>query len=287
MADDGFERFRSRVQERLFARLPSHAGRLSWSREQIAVHQRDSLRSLLADARARSPFYARRLAGIDPDSFELTDLPRLPILTKAEMMANFDVVMTDRRLSRQTVERIIARTAEQPIPLFGEYLCQASGGSSGRRGIFVLDVEAMVEFASSTLRPTVARGGGLPAGGMTIAFVAAASAVHATGIAPQVLHGSPIRFVPIPATLPFAAIVDRLEATEPRALYGYPSMLARLAIERRAGRLRITPAMIVSTSEPLLEEQRAVIRAAFGAPLVDTFATSEGLVGVSDPDQST
>jgi phenylacetate-coenzyme A ligase PaaK-like adenylate-forming protein len=145
----------------------------------------------------------------------------------------------------------------------------------------------MVEFAGSILQPTVARGGGRLAGGLTIAFVAAASAVHATGIAPQILRGSPIRFVAVPATLPFAEIVARLEAIQPRALYGYPSMLWRPAIERRAGRLRIAPATIVSTSETLLDEQRAVIGAAFGAPLVDTFATSEGLVGVSDPDQST
>jgi phenylacetate-coenzyme A ligase PaaK-like adenylate-forming protein len=228
------------------------------------------------------------LAGIEPQVFELADLPRLPILTKAEMMANFDDLLTDRRLSRHATEQVIARTAEEPIPLFDEYLCQASGGSSGRRGIFVLDAEAMVEYASSILRPTVAaRGGGLPTGGLTIAFVAAASAVHATGIAPQILHGSPIRFIPVPATLPFAALVDRLEAIQPHALYGYPSMLARLAIERRAGRLCIAPATIVSTSETLLDEQRAVISVAFGAPLVNTFATSEGLVGVSDPDQRT
>jgi len=36
-----------------------------------------------------------------------------------------------------------------------------------------------------------------------------------------------------------------------------------------------------------LEEQRAVIIAAFGASLVNTFATSEGLVGVSEPDHAT
>jgi hypothetical protein len=145
----------------------------------------------------------------------------------------------------------------------------------------------MVEFASSILRPTIARGGGLPAGGLTIAFVAAASAVHATGIAPQIMRGSPIQFIPVPATLPLAVLVDRLEAIQPRALYGYASMLARLAVERRAGRLRIAPATIVSTSETLLEEQRAVIIAAFGASLVNTFATSEGLVGVSEPDHAT
>jgi phenylacetate-coenzyme A ligase PaaK-like adenylate-forming protein len=145
----------------------------------------------------------------------------------------------------------------------------------------------MVEFASSILRPTIARGGGLPAGGLIIAFVGAASAVHATGIAPQIMRGSPIQFIPVPATLPLAALVDRLEAIQPRALYGYASMVARLAVERRAGRLRIAPATIVSTSETLLDEQRAVITAAFGAPLVNTFATSEGLVGVSDPDHAT
>jgi len=287
MADEGFDRFRSRVQERLFARLPVHVSRLAWSREQIAIHQRDTLRALLADAKARSPYHARRLAGVDPEGFELCDLPRLPIMSKAELMANFDDVLTDRRLSRQAAEEVIARTAEEPIPLFGEYLCQASGGSSGRRGIFLLDAEAMVEFASSILRPTIARGGGLPAGGLTIAFVAAASAVHATGIAPQIMRGSPIQFIPVPATLPLAVLVDRLEAIQPRALYGYASMLARLAVERRAGRLRIAPATIVSTSETLLEEQRAVIIAAFGASLVNTFATSEGLVGVSEPDHAT
>src|SRR5262249_19910855 len=187
--DGGFDGFRSRVQERLFARLAAHVRRLSWGHEQIAVHQRDSLRSLLADAKARSPFHARRLTGIDPESFELADLQRLPILSKADMMANFDDVLTDRRLSRQAADQAIARTAEEPIPRLGESLCQASGGSSGRRGLFVLDAEAMVEFASSILRPTLARGGGLPAGGLTIAFVAAASAVHATGIAPQILCG--------------------------------------------------------------------------------------------------
>jgi phenylacetate-coenzyme A ligase PaaK-like adenylate-forming protein len=94
MADEGFDRFRSRVQERLFARLPVHVSRLAWSREQIAIHQRDTLRALLADAKARSPYHARRLAGVDPEGFELCDLPRLPIMSKAELMANFDDVLT-------------------------------------------------------------------------------------------------------------------------------------------------------------------------------------------------
>jgi phenylacetate-coenzyme A ligase PaaK-like adenylate-forming protein len=91
------DRFRSRVQEAVRAVTRSReASQLESSA--VAFHQRNSLRSLLADAEARSPFHARRLTEIDPESFELADLHRLPILTKAEMMANFDEVLTDRRL---------------------------------------------------------------------------------------------------------------------------------------------------------------------------------------------
>jgi phenylacetate-coenzyme A ligase PaaK-like adenylate-forming protein len=286
MTDSSFDRFRARFQQRLFAGLADHVQRLTWNSEQIAARQRAGLRSLIAHAVARSPFHARRLAHVDPSTFELDDLTRLPIMTKAEMMAEFDDVLTDRRLSRQTVEEVIANTAEEPIALLGEYLCQASGGSSGQRGVFVLDCEAMVEFASSLLRSSIARGGGLPPGGMTIGFVAAASAVHATGIASQILRGSPMRFIPAPATLPIDEIADRLETIQPGVVYGYPSILARLAADRRSGRLRIAPASVVSTSETLLPEQRAAIVAGFGVPVVDTYGSSEGLVGVSDPDET-
>ena len=77
------------------------------------------------------------------------------------------------------------------------------------------------------------------------------------------------------------AIVGRLNQLQPEAMYGYPSMLARLAAEQRAGRLRIAPRMVSSTAETLLPEFRAAISAAFEVQLGNTFATSEGLAGAS------
>src|SRR5262249_32254837 len=157
------------------------------------------------------------------------------------------------------VEETLAGTGDEPIPLFGEYVAQASGGSSGRRGVFVVDVEGMVSFASSLLRPAFARAGGAPPGGLTIAMVAAPSAVHATGIPPKVLEGSPIRFFGVPAVLPIREIVERLNRIQPNALFGYPSVLARLGVERREGRLSIAPMAVRSTSETLTAEDRAAI----------------------------
>jgi phenylacetate-coenzyme A ligase PaaK-like adenylate-forming protein len=61
-------------------------------------------------------------------------------------------------------------------------------------------------------------------------------------------------------------------------------MLARLAEEQRAGRLQLELLSVTSTSETLLPELRETIRDGFGAPIVDTFGSTEGLVGASAPD---
>jgi phenylacetate-CoA ligase len=114
--------------------------------------------------------------------------------------------------------------------------------------------------------------------------VGADSAIHATGLAPAVLDGGPVRFRPVPATLPLDEIVHRLNDLQPLGLYGYPSMLARLAAEQAEGRLLIAPLSVTATSETLRAEQRRLIRNVFGVPLVNTYGATEGLAGVSPPD---
>lgn len=295
-----FAALRDEVQASLFAGLPRHVERLRWNAAQIRRFQRDRLRALLAHAIARSPFYARRLSGVDPARFELDQLPGLPVMTKADMMAEFGDVVTDRRLTRAVVEDSLAATGSEARVLLGRYFCLATGGSSGRRGVFVSDVPAMTEFISLLMRPAIARMAtvGRPGAGpadatrppaaapppLTIGFVAAASPVHATGLVSRLMAGSPATFIPVPVTLRLAEIVSRLNDAQPPLLYGYPSMLARLAREQQAGRLRIAPTSITCTSETLLPEYRAAIAAGFAVPIVNSFGSTEGLVGVSDPD---
>src|SRR5262249_12259802 len=187
-------------------------------------------------------------------------------------------------VGRGVGEAVRERTAAEPVPIFGEYTALASGGSSGQRGVFVFDSEAVVGFFLSITRPLMARlraGGGAPPAGLPIAFVAAACAVHATGSASAWTAGGqlPLHFLPVPATLPVPEIVARLNALQAPGLTGYPSMLARLAAERHAGRLRIAPMSVTTSGETLTPELRAAIATAFCAPVVDTFASSEGLVG--------
>jgi len=222
-----FDRLRDSVQARILARAPNHMERLGWDRPQIEARQRDGLRALLAHALALSPFHRQRLRGINPSCFKLSDLSSLPVMTKTEMMRSFDDVLTDRRLTRGLVEEALARTAGEPVPIFGEYTTWASGGSSGERGVFVLDSEAVVGFFLSVGRPLMARlraQGGAPPGGLPIAFVGATSAVHASRSASAWTAGGqlPFHFLPVPATLPVPAIVERLNALQVPGLCGYP-----------------------------------------------------------------
>jgi len=291
MLTTGTETLRSRTQAQLLARLPEHVGRLGWDAERVRTHQRDELRNLLTHAVRYSPFHARRLAGLDPAEVEPEDVSSLPVMTKAQMMAELDDIVTDRRLNREVIESTLAGTGTEPRLLFDNYVCLTSGGSSGTRGVFVLDVAALVGFMCSIVRPGVARMGAaagtapgrLPPGGLVMAMVGAASAVHATGLCSRVLDGEAISFTSVPVTLPIEQMVARLNAVRPQQLMGYPSMLARLAREQRARRLRIAPASIACTGETLLPEHHDAMTEAFGVPPGSTFGSSEGLVGVSPP----
>jgi phenylacetate-coenzyme A ligase PaaK-like adenylate-forming protein len=288
-----FTDLRDRIQADIFAGMPAHLDRLMWSASRLRDRQRDRLRATLAAAKGGSPFHARRLAGVDPSRFELADLQDLPVMTKAEMMAQFDDVITHRRLTREAAERALAATAGMtPRVLPGGYMCIATGGSSGQRGIFAFDAASAAEFCSLIFRnrfaATAARWSadtdGQPVPSLNVAMVGAPSAVHGTVWVASMFEGSPIRFSHVPVTWQLPAIVGRLNQLQPEAMYGYPSMLARLAAEQRAGRLRIAPQMVSSTAETLLPEFRAAITAAFEVPVGNTFATSEGLTGASPAD---
>ena len=281
-----FAAFREDLQARLLAAYPDHLARASWNRERLRAHQAGALRALLAHAAEHSPFHARRLAGIDLDAVHPDDPSALPVMTKSDVIADFDGIVTDRRLTRALVEETLAATGAEPRPILGEYLAFVSGGSSGQRGVFVHDLDGQLQFVASVSRGLVARisaMGGPPPGGLPVAIVAAGSAVHPTG-APAALTANgalPFRYLPVPATLPTAEIVARLNELAAPVLYGYPSMLARLAAEPG---LRISPVLVSCTGEALTPALRSAIRDGFGVPVVDGFACTEGLVGSTAPD---
>src|SRR6516164_1296049 len=83
----------------------------------------------------RSPWHRQRLRDIDAAAFTEDDLPSLPTMTKDDLMDNFEAVVTDPRLTPDVVGAYVEDLPEN-LYLFDRYLVVASGGSSGRRGVF-------------------------------------------------------------------------------------------------------------------------------------------------------
>src|SRR5215211_6804170 len=249
-----YEDLRQRHLATLMTLMPEHVQRLRWPADRLRQERRDRLRDLLRVALASSPWHRERLAGVDPDGFEEADMAGLPPMTKDDLMANWDRVVTDPRLSLDRVEGHLAGL-ESDAYLFDRFHAVASGGSTGRRGIFAYGWWEWAEAYAGFLRPAVWDRQVTPELAdrpMTIAMVGARDAGHMTSAMPQTFANPVVDVALFPVTQPIDQIVAGLNAYQPVTLMGYPSMLALLAVEARAGRLRILPRRITTTSEPLL-----------------------------------
>jgi phenylacetate-CoA ligase len=198
-------------------------------------------------------------------------------------MANWDQVVTDRRLTLDLVEGHLAGL-DSDAYLFDEFHAVASGGSTGRRGIFVFGWREWATAYAGFMRPSIwdrAVTPELAALPLRGAMIGAQNATHMTGAMPHTFANPAFDVARFPVTRPLDQIVAGLNAYQPLVLMGYPSMLALLAAEARADRLRILPRRIITTSEPLLPEVRRALGEAFCVPVANMYGTSEaGPVGV-------
>src|SRR3954471_4289427 len=151
----------TRLREDLQAGLQSGydelIARFAWDRDRLLTHQRQRLHALLRSAVAGASFHRDRLAGTDLAAVEPGDLTGLPVMTKADLMAHFDEVVTDPRVTRARAEAALAGAVDEPATLPGPVLVLTSGGSSGPRGVFLLDLPATHQFIGSLSRGLVAR----------------------------------------------------------------------------------------------------------------------------------
>src|SRR5262245_47082064 len=134
MAD--YESTRQRHVEHMRAQLPEHLDRLTWSADRLRGERNLRLRELLSMARARSSWHRARLSTIDVDTIDEDRLRDLPVMTKSDLMAHFDEIVTDRRVTLDLVNAHLAGLTSDAY-LLDELHALASGGSGGMRGVFV------------------------------------------------------------------------------------------------------------------------------------------------------
>jgi phenylacetate-CoA ligase len=249
-----------------------------WGAEELEAFQRRRLDEVVRHAMAASPFYRERYADLDPA--DPVDLGRLPVVDKATVMERFDDLVVDRRLTLAAVEAHLDGLAGDEL-LLGRYRAMATGGSTGRKGVFVADRAEWRQYLAGFfrwnhyvgLRPRLPRR-------LRIATVAAARPLHMTYRMAASVDVGLYRVLRLEAATPPAAMVEALNRYQPEFLYAYGSVLGLLAAEQLDGRLQIAPAIVTSSGETHTDELRDAIRAAWGTSSFELYAMTEaGILG--------
>ncbi len=257
------------------------------SRAQLEARQTRKFHRLAAHVSRHSPYYAQIIKerGIDPASCKPDDFP---VLTKSALLANFDRIATDRRISTQAIADFLGRSTDPNELFLDEYQVVHTSGSSGEVGYFV--------FSQAHWGRAIAQGARLkapppPFKRKRVAFFGAAGghfggvSVASTGCRGLNKYLFDIAIYEINSPLP--RIIEQLNAFQPEVLVGYTAALKILADKQREGVLRIAPETIDATGEPVSEADKAQLKQAFGSAVYNMYACTEHLVmGIGKPGES-
>ncbi len=260
-----------------------------WSPEQLRGHQRQRLLTTVRHAATNSPYYRERFAGIElSDDLDLGALPRLD---KPTMLENFDDLVTDRRLTLSGVVRHLDELKgfsprREPM-LFGEYRAMASGGTSGRRGVFVYGRDDWTEVLAGMARSGKAYFNFAPRlPRRRFATIFAGHPLHMTGRAMRAMDVGAHRLLRLDARMPQGEMIEALNAFQPQHLSAYSSMVALLAERQRAGELRIHPRVVSTAGEVRTAEMEARIVDAWSQrPFNNYGATEIGMASATECDR--
>jgi phenylacetate-coenzyme A ligase PaaK-like adenylate-forming protein len=239
------------------------AERARWPRERLDACTREAMAVAVAHARAHSPFHAARITG-----------DAVPAMTKADLMANWDEIVTDRRITLARAEAHLDALDGDRL-LDGRYRLIASGGTSGTRGVFIFDRDEWRTLLAGLLRAADLIGRPKRPG-WKIATLLAPSPVHSTW---RFAASSDIGLYRVRRVDPRTTRDEQLAALQafgPDEISGYPSALAPLAAAQLDGQLAITPRLISTAGEVRTPEVTQLIEQAWNVTPHNMYGTTEG-----------
>ena len=158
----------------------------------------------------------------------------------------------------------------------GRYEVCATSGSSGRRGIFLFDRDEWAAIIASFARAREWAGLRIDlTRQVKTAVVASTTPWHMSSLVAATGRSWWMPELRLPAAAPLEQLVAALNGWQPELLIAYASMAQLLAEEQRAGRLRISPRRVMTSSEVLTAAARRTISAVWGEVLFNQYAATE------------
>ncbi|HEV7692880.1 MAG TPA: hypothetical protein VGO52_18745 [Hyphomonadaceae bacterium] len=260
------------------------------SPEEREARRLEKFRRLVRHANEHSPFYRDIIAshGIDIATARPEDFP---VLDKTTLMANFDRIVTDRRITRQGITDFLVTSKEPSDRFLDRYRVIHTSGTSGEVGYFLYSpddwLRGMLSAGFRSQRARIRRPRHL--GRLRFAFYGATGG-HFAGIttATSTSEGVASLFVKTQAfeiNRPMPETVAGLNHFRPDVLTGYTAALKMLAEKQREGLLRIKPLSIGATGETVTKADMEYLSSVFGgAQVTSAYGCTEHLaLGASDP----
>jgi phenylacetate-CoA ligase len=246
----------------------------------IQERQRARLRDSVAFARAHSPYY-RELYRALPEGVD--EVSWLPVTSKAQLMARFDDWATDRSVTLKQAQAFVGDSSLIGERFLGKYTVATTSGTTGERGIFVIDDRSLMVTNALAAR-MIGTWLGLAdllriiGRGARMSMVMATGGHFASTVAAARLRKSPRRanrIQVLSAKTPLPELVADLNDFRPALLAPYASVAALLANEQEAGRLKINPVLLTLSAEGLPSGEYGRIARSFRAKVGNSYACTE------------
>ena len=243
--------------------------------QQIRELQERRFRKLLRHVLRKSRFYKRYYLehGITQSDIEKVEIEDLPVINKKMMMDNYDELVCDSALKRKDLERFIAEFPEASRKYKGIYRVIHTSGSSGTPALFVYGPREWAAAKALGFRALAENVN--PFKRRKLAYIGATGGHFASTTAISDIPRVLLDVLPVSINNPIEQICRDIDHFQPDALIGYASGLELLAQQQIAGRLKIAPAKIWSSADPLTATIRKNIEKAFSVIPVNIYTASE------------
>ncbi len=261
--------------------FPTFIRRSEWYLDRIRRYQLNNLKYILTHAKQHSLWYKETLSKIDIAEFKWSDLEKIPVLNKKDIMDNWDKIITTPAINFKLACELVKSNAPHSYP----YQIVKSGGSTATPGVYLYDRSAWMSAFNSIIRFFQHESAiqNIKKRKICRVTLAAPFSNHMTSNLMQHLKNQ-IEDVYLPVTMPYNLVLQNLARCSVDILQGYPSILVRLAYSQKQGEINIQPGFIISMAEPLTESVRQLLNKTWSVKIYDAWACGEfGPLAVSCP----
>ena len=246
------------------------ATREGWDRNRLEAYQSSALRQLREHAYQHSPFYRQHHKGLED-----APLNQLPIVTKRQLMAAYDEVVTDPAVTHEDLQKHLL--SEPDDELFNNsYIVCATSGTSGTPGIFPYSESEWAVLLASFARASRWAGSHVRLfDPMRLAIVGSDKLSHQSRVVADSFDSPWVPTLRLSATEPLHKIISQLNDFKPEMLVAYSALAGVLADEHLNGRLKVTPRIIMCVAEALKPTARKLIQEAWGIEPFENYAATE------------